>query len=204
VFSKMVKLDRMLMIKATAIIMAGGGSGRMGTDKSLLPLSGRPIIESICEQLRGHFDQILISANEQEKLAFLGLEVVMDRVPGQGPLMGIASALEASSNELNFVVACDIPHIDIGRVGEMLAEAVESGAQVVIPTTGDQKYEPLFAVYRKGALEAMDEVLSSGGRKISDIFTLCRVKYVELGDAEWFINLNTRTEYEKFTRKHGG
>ncbi|MCK4292279.1 MAG: molybdenum cofactor guanylyltransferase [Planctomycetes bacterium] len=190
-------------IKATAIIMAGGGSGRMGTDKSLLPVNGRPIIENIYEQLRGHFDQILISANEQEKLAFLALEVVPDRIAGQGPLMGMASALEASRNELNFVVACDIPHIDIGRVGEMLGQAAESGAQVVIPTTGDQKYEPLFAVYHRSALEAMNKVLSSGGRKISDIFALCRVEYVELGDAEWFINLNTRTEYEGFREKHG-
>jgi len=191
-------------IKATAIIMAGGPSSRMGADKSLLPVGGRAIIEGICEQLRGRFDQILLSANEREKLAFLGLEVVRDKVAEQGPLMGMASALEASSNELNFVVACDIPHINIGLVEEMLVRAVESGADIVVPTTGDQRYEPLFAVYRKSALEAMKTVLSSGRRKIIDIYALCAVKYVEMGDAEWLINLNTRTEYEEFKKQRNG
>ncbi|GAI98072.1 unnamed protein product, partial [marine sediment metagenome] len=71
-----------------------------------------------------------------------------------------------------------------------------------IPTTSEDKFEPLFAVYRKSTLESLHEVLSSGGRKISDLFTRCRVKYIELGDAEWFTNLNTMEEYEKFRTKH--
>ena len=186
--------------QATAIILAGGRSSRMGADKSLLSVDGQPIIERICERLAGRFNRILISANEPEKLAFLGLEIVADKIPGQGPLMGIASALEASSSELNFVVACDIPHIHIGLVEEMLAEADRSGADVVVPTTGSEEYEPLFAVYRKSALEAINKVLASGGRRISDIFALCRVKYVRLTDAEWLRNLNTPAEYDEFSK----
>jgi len=188
---------------ATAIVMAGGRSSRMGVDKSLLPVNGRPIIETICNQLREHFDRILISADEQEKLAFLGLEIVPDEIPGQGPLMGIASALEVSSSELNFVVACDIPHIDMGCVEKMLIEADRSGADVVVPKTGKDRFEPLFAVYRRSVLEAAKELLASGKRKTTDIFALCKVRYIDLGDADWLINLNTRAEYEKFRRKHG-
>ena len=188
--------------KATAIIMAGGGSNRMGSDKSMLPINNKPIIEIIAEQLRGHFEQILISTNEVEKLGFLGFEIVPDKVPGQGPLMGIASALEASGSELNFVVACDIPNIDLSCVRRMLAEAVENGADIIVPTTGDQKYEPLFAVYNKSALGAMNKLLSSGGRKISDVFAMCEVRSVEFGDAEWLANLNTMAEYEEFRKKH--
>jgi len=186
--------------QATAIILAGGRGSRMGADKSLLSVDGQPIIERICERLAGRFDQILISANEPEKLAFLGLEVIPDRIPGQGPLMGIASALEVSSNDLNFVVACDIPRMHIALVEEMLAEADRSGADVVVPMMGSEEYEPLFAVYRKSALEAINKVLASGGRRISDIFAQCRVKYVRLTDAEWLRNLNTPAEYEEFRK----
>jgi molybdopterin-guanine dinucleotide biosynthesis protein A len=186
--------------KATAIILAGGSSGRMGTDKSLLPIKSKPIVEHICEQLCDSFEQILISANEVDKLAFLGFEVVTDRQTGQGPLMGIASALEASENELNFVVACDIPDIDLKFVKRLLTEAQE--ADIVIPTAdGNEKLEPLFAVYRKSTLGVINEVLSSGGRKISDVFSRCNVRYVKM-KAGQITNLNTMDEYEQFRKKY--
>ena len=177
------------------------------------------MIESISEQLRGTFEQVIISAGEADKYSHLGFEVIPDKTPGQGPLMGIASALQASDNELNFVVACDIPSIDIRFVRRMLAEAdgvdpvreskarektknkeLSNGVDIVVPTTGDGKYEPLFAVYCKSALKAINAVLSSGGRKISDVFGRCRVKYIEL-DAEWLVNLNTMAEYEAFQER---
>jgi len=201
-------LDRIKLIngkwlmpeEATAIIMAGGDSYRMGSDKSMLPIDGRPMIEIIAGQLRGTFSQILISTSEVDKLSFLGFKVVPDKVPGQGPLMGIASALQASDHELNFVVACDIPYIDVPYVRTMLAEAEKNRADIVIPITNDDKHEPLFAVYRKSALDPINKVLLAGRRKISDVFTRCRVRFIKLA-AERFTNLNTRTEYEEFQKK---
>ena len=184
--------------KATAIIMAGGGSQRMGTDKSMLPIKDKSMIETICEQLRGTFGEILISANNVEKYAFLGLPIIKDKMRGQGPLMGIASALAASENEVNFVTACDIPHIEMSFVRRMLVEA--EGYDIVIPADKDGKYEPLFAVYNKSALKPINEVLSDGGRKISDVFARCRVKYIEL--ERDIANLNTRAEYEEFLEKY--
>jgi molybdopterin-guanine dinucleotide biosynthesis protein A len=187
-----------LLEKATAIIMAGGGSRRMGTDKSMLTIEGRPIIERTCRQLADSFEQIIISANDKDKFDFLGFEVVPDKVPEQGPLMGIASALEASANELNFVVACDIPQIKLRDVRRILFEAIDSEADIIVPVTNEGEYEPLFAVYRKSALEAINKVLSSGGRRITEVFDLCRVKKVELWTS--LANLNTMAEYKEFRK----
>ena len=186
-------------LSATAIILTGGKSSRMGTDKGMLSINGQTMLEHICKQLRGTFSQILISAGDAEKYGFAGFEVVRDEVPGQGPLMGIASALEASANEINFIVACDIPYIEMGCVRKMLTEA--RGADIVVPTTDDRKYEPLFAVYRKSALDAIKRTLRKGGRKISEVFDKCEVKYIDLGKADWLININTLAEYEEFQRR---
>jgi molybdenum cofactor guanylyltransferase len=194
----------LLPAHATAIVMAGGGSLRMGVDKSMLLIDGRPMIEVVCEQLRGRFEQILISANDTEKFAFLGFDVVRDRVPGHGPLMGIASALQASANDLNLVVACDIPHIEMGFVSKMLAEAERSQSDIVVPVTGRDQYEPLLAVYRKSVAQAIDQVLASERRKIADVFGLCKVVYVEVDEPEWLVNLNTMAEYEEFQDKQIG
>ena len=185
---------------ATAIIMAGGDSSRMGVDKSMLPIGGRPMVEQVYEQLRDSFCQVLISCNNSEKLGFLGVEVVADKIAGQGPLMGIASALEASENDINFVVACDIPRINMAFVRRLLAGARE--AEIVMPITGEGNFEPLFAVYRKSILGAINEVLSSGRRKIIEVFDLCKVKYVKLDEPEWLSNINTQVEYEEFRKRY--
>jgi len=198
---KLIKSKWILKQQATAVVMAGGESRRMGTDKSMLSVKGQSIIESICEQLRDSFDEIIISSNQVDKFAFLGLKVVSDKEPEQGPLMGIASALEASTNEYNFVVACDIPIINLNYVNRMLTEANESQADIVIPVSGKEKYEPLFAIYSKRIIEAIHETLSSGKHKIIDVFPLCTVKHIEMDDTDWFININTKADYETFQKK---
>jgi len=181
---------------AAAIVLAGGRSRRMGTDKSMLPVAGRPMIEHICRQLQGTFTRVLISANDAEKFSFLGLDVIPDRIPDQGPLMAVASALEASESELNLVVSCDIPRIGLPVARRLLVEAGEADA--VIPVTEDERQQPLFAVYRRSARRCMEQALASGARRLSDIYNLCRVRFIELEDTGWFANLNTMAEYERF------
>jgi molybdopterin-guanine dinucleotide biosynthesis protein A len=195
---KLIDGKWMPLEKATAIIMAGGGSRRMGTDKSMLDIKGQPIIQRICQELTVCFEQILISSNEADKFTFLGFKVVPDKIKDQGPLMGIASALEASASELNFVIACDIPQIELRDVRRILSEAAQSNADIIIPVTNEGKYEPLFAVYRRSSLEAINKVLLSGGRKIRDVFDLCKVKEIKLKNC--LVNLNTMTEYEEFQK----
>ena len=188
---------------ATVIIMAGGNSVRMGQDKDMLPIDGQPIIKYIVDRLRPHFNQILISSNDVSKYSFPDVEVVPDKIAGQGPLMGIASALEASVNEVNFVIACDIPQIDISFIKMMLRQ-VRSGYDAVVPRTGPSQYEPLFAVYRKGILDTANELLSSGKRRIAEMFSRCRVRYIDLSDTEQIKNLNTMNDYLEFLRRQNG
>jgi len=199
-----LSLDRIKLVngrwklaeQATAIILAGGKSGRMGTSKAMLKIKGRTMIEIIIEQLEGNFDRILVSANEPERFKFLKTGIVPDEVAGRGPLMGIASALEASRSKLNFIIACDIPFVDVKFVRKMIAEARKSGAQIIIPQSDEQKNEPLFAVYHKSTAEPMRQILSQGARKISDVFEYCNVKFIKL--EKELVNINTVDQYNRF------
>ncbi len=186
-------------LKATAIIVAGGNSVRMGQDKSMLPVGGQPMIEHIIGQIRPYFDQILISADDKSKYSFLGVEVIPDEVEGRGPLGGIASALKASASELNFVVACDMPEVDMALVRAMLRDGREFDA--VVPRRGPSRYEPLFAVYKKGVVAGIAAGLLSGNYRIMDALSGCKIKYVDLGDNEVIKNLNTTGDYEEFVGK---
>lgn len=186
---------------ATVIIMAGGRSRRMGQDKSMLPIRDKPMIKHIIDQLRGHFNQIIISSNDVSKYSFPDVEVVPDRLTGRGPLMGIACALRASANDLNFVMACDIPEVDISLMKKLLREAGD--IDVVVPRTGQGRCEPLFAVYKKNALADIEAALLSGNNRIIDALSGCRVKYIDLSEtgARQLKNLNTMDDYQDFIRR---
>ena len=189
-------------MQATAIILAGGQSRRMGQDKAVLEINGTPAIKHVCEQLRSHFDQILVSSNNTEKHSIPGVMVVPDEVAGKGPLLGIASALRISRNDTNFVIACDIPEVDIGFVRRLIRNSRTFDA--VVPQTGPSQYEPLFAVYKKSTLAAIDESIISGNYKILDPLKKCKVNYVKLLQAEQIKNLNTMNDYRQFVREKSG
>lgn len=184
-----------LRTDAAAIILAGGLSRRMQSDKSMLPIAGAPMVEHIHGQLRAHFKQTLISASDVEKYAFLGVKVVPDAVAGQGPLMGITSALAASEHDLNFVTACDMPEVNMALVHRMLRGA--DGYDAVVPIA-DGYIEPLFAVYRKSVVSVFQDALAQGKRKIRDALDGCRVNYLDIAEGDPLKNLNTREDYTGF------
>ncbi|MBW8016448.1 MAG: molybdenum cofactor guanylyltransferase [Planctomycetes bacterium] len=187
---------------ATAVIMAGGKSRRMGKDKSILPINGIPAIEHIFAQLRPHFDQILVSSNNIAQHSIDGVEVVKDEAAGKGPLMGIASALRVSRNQINFVIACDIPDVNISLVRHLIREC--AGFDAVIPQTGPSHFEPMFAIYSKDLLVAIDESISLGKYKILEPLKKRKVKYLKSPDALKLKNLNTMNDYLHFLKEKKG
>lgn len=189
------------LAEASAVILAGGASARMGQDKSLLLVGGTPLIQLVWEQLSRRFDDVLVSANEPEKYAFLEARSVPDLVPGCGPLMGIRTALEAARHDRVFVTACDVPYVDRETVDRMLVLADDFDCVVPISRVGP---EPLFAVYRKSAIPAMRHVLDSGERRISSVFPRVRTRVFDLGQAPWYRNLNTRDDLDAYLGSRAG
>lgn len=184
--------------KATAIVLAGGKSSRMGTDKSLLPINGKPLIEHIVDQLRDRFDEILIGANHPEKYSFLNLTVVPDLEENKGPLMGILSCLKASGNEVNFVTACDIPVMNTLLISDMIQ--MTGDVDIVMPVSHDNRYEPLFAVYKKSVIPGAEIVLNNNCRKIIELLNFAKARFIDFDNENWYENLNRKEEYLQFIK----
>jgi molybdopterin-guanine dinucleotide biosynthesis protein A len=180
---------------ATLIVLAGGESSRMGSDKSFLEVGGKWMIQHIIDALAPHFEQVLISATEPGSYRSLEAVVVPDRVPGLGPLGGLLTALETSRHDLNLAVACDIPNADPALVERLLWAA--DGVDAVVPKLGGET-EPLFTVYRRSMIPAARELLAGGDRRTRSLFERGRVSYFELDEAERLLNLNTKAEYEAY------
>lgn len=188
------------MITGTSgVILAGGESRRMGSDKSLLPIHGARFIDHVHRTLSELFEDVVIVTNSPELYADIDCRKVPDIYYAQGSLAGIHSGICHAKNERAFVVACDMPFINPAVVRDICA-AGEQG-EVVIPVHSEGA-EPLHALYAKSCLAAMEEELDAGKKRIVGFFP--KVGVVEIPTSKWstvdpeslsFRNINTPEEY---------
>ena len=190
------------MSKATAIILAGGKSTRMGRDKAMIRLNDNNMLEGAVRALAGGFSELIVSANNRSYEA-LKIKTVSDVFPGRGPMAGIHAGLMASGNDINFVVPCDMPFINVRLALYMVELAMDS--DVGVPKIGDY-YEPLFAVYTKSCLPVIEAHLVAGRNKVSKLYTdtELKVRYVSEAEIEkfgysdsLFFNVNTPVDLQQ-------
>jgi molybdopterin-guanine dinucleotide biosynthesis protein A len=97
----------------TGVVLTGGASTRMGRDKALLEVDGRPLAGTVASTLRAAGGApVLAVGGDAERLAALGIEVLPDLHPGMGPLGGLLTALAGARTEVVVVLACDLPGVD--------------------------------------------------------------------------------------------
>ena len=186
----------------SAVILAGGNSRRMGTDKALLVLQGRSLIGTIVDRVRMITDEIWISANDQFKYEFLGLPVIQDVYQGQGPLAGLHSGMRHTGRPLVLLLACDLPRVGEPLLRNLVANLGDSDA--VIPRTADGRFHPLCGLYRKTCLPAIEKNLLSGVNKMTGIFDEGSLQVRLLGPEEGMFqtgdlcNLNSPEDLENF------
>ncbi|MEI6891859.1 MAG: molybdenum cofactor guanylyltransferase [Pontiella sp.] len=182
--------------EATAIVLSGGGSQRMGKDKAIIPIQGQPLLSSVVNQLRPHFETVMVSGSPQ-KYAFSNCLVIEDLEPDRGPLMGLLSALKQSTHELNFVTTCDVPDIHLPFVRKMIAEIGDADA--IVPLLQGAKKQPLFAVYKKSILPTLEKLLAEGKQAVHALLDELNVIDVDLTE-DWYHNLNTHDDVERYRK----
>ncbi|MDR3295821.1 MAG: molybdenum cofactor guanylyltransferase [Clostridiales Family XIII bacterium] len=170
--------------KKTAIILSGGRSSRMGVNKAMLELNGKPLIEIMLDKVLA-FDEILVSTNTMDEYAYLeerGVRLVKDIIPHQGPLSGIHAGLSCADAECAAVLPCDMPLVPAALVRYLSEIADRSdGFDAVVPVT-ERAYQPLCAVYRKTCIGFIEKNLAKGINKASAMLSCVRVR--EVGGAE--------------------
>jgi molybdopterin-guanine dinucleotide biosynthesis protein A len=204
----MKSLTDLPLYGVTGIILAGGNSSRMGSNKALLPYRGGRFIEAIHRQMIELFDEVLLVTNSPDQYSFLPCRKVADIYPGMGALAGLHAGLLHSAGRHIFAVACDMPYLNSSLVRN-IAES-RASADVVIPQ-GDRGIEPLHAIYSKSCLLPMEQELQSGQKRIVSFFPGVKVMQfpraeVARLDPEFnsFRNINTPHEYFEMRNRERG
>lgn len=138
---KSIAMEKIKNIEA--VILAGGKSSRMGSEKGLVKLNNVSFIDRIVETLQEVFENISIIANG-DHYNYLRLPVIEDDIKNKGPLAGIYTALKNTTLRKIFVVSCDIPFISSSLLRFICAKCI--GYEITVPSHFG-KIEPLCGVY---------------------------------------------------------
>jgi molybdopterin-guanine dinucleotide biosynthesis protein A len=180
-----------------AAVLAGGQSKRMGQNKALLQIGGRPMIQHVVKTILTQVPDVMIISNQLATYSFLRLPGYPDEVQNCGPLGGIYTALLHSKFQHCLVVACDLPFLSKGLL-QFLCENCVSYDVLAFET--ESGVEPLCAVYSKRCLSAIKKQIEAGQYQVSDFYDLVNARLVRLEpklafyDPKLFTNINTQQE----------
>ena len=189
----------------TAVVIAGGKSLRMKSDKAFVSVGGAPLIERVLQVITPLFSEVWINSNSPEAYARWKFTVFPDIFPHKGALGGIYTALTYSCTEYTFCVACDMPALN-PKLIRFMQEQV-NGCDALIPRTPDG-FHPLHAIYSKRCCTIIEELLEANQLKIAALFDRVHTRYLTSEQIrqfdpnfESFVNLNTLEELENARKR---
>jgi molybdopterin-guanine dinucleotide biosynthesis protein A len=136
----------------TGIILAGGDSKRIGTDKGLLDLNGRPLINYVIESLRPIVDEIIVVVGSEERIPNYrnavedDVQIFPDMYEDGSPLIGLITGLTHAKGIYAVVAACDMPFINSDLLDILFLLSFDLNGTLLIKPNG--WVEPLPAVYK--------------------------------------------------------
>ena len=189
---------------ASAVVLVGGKSSRMGSSKAFLRFDDEPILVHIVSTLSRMFSEVIVVAAPDQELPSLPVMVVRDQVAHQGPVGGLCYGLQATGTEFSFVTSCDVAFLNPDLIAYLVSRISE--CDVVVPHW-EQRPQPLHAVYRRSVLPLLEDQLAREQLRpiyLFDRVRTCRVEEDEIRrfdpDGLSFLNMNTPQDYEQALR----
>lgn len=177
----------------TGVVLAGGKSTRMGQDKALLEVDGKPLLLHAVEKLAPHVRELFV-IGEPRKYGHIWPDTMPDAIPGLGPLGGIVTAMGAARHDRLLVLAVDVPGVNAALL-ERLTRELPEGADALVPRHGTG-LEPLVAAYHRRCAEAFMECITAGRLSMHGALEQVRTTHLDIdpGEDGWpedlFRNLN--------------
>ena len=189
-----------MTLKTAGVVLAGGQSTRMGSDKALAPLAGRPLVAHVAARFAPQVDALFVNANgDAARFAFLRCAIVADAAPnaGGGPLAGVAAALRhAQSLGARWLAAapCDAPFLPLDLVARLAAAAADSRAPIAVAATAGG-LEPMFALWSTALAPEVETALAAGEGGPRGLMARFGGTETRFADADAFANLNTPEDF---------
>jgi molybdopterin-guanine dinucleotide biosynthesis protein A len=156
-----------------AAVLAGGGSRRFGSDKLIAPVYGVPMLRRAVDASRTVAEVVVVQLphGATEPPTELGDVVVSrDSMPAEGPLAGLADALDLLGGlgvAVSVVVGGDMPSLVPGVLAALATYAASEGARmVVLAPPDDSPVSPLPCAIASEAFPAVGGLVATGERRL--------------------------------------
>ena len=166
----------------------------MGRDKARLPFRGGDLVSAVIAAVASAAGNVTLVGHPE-------LPSIPDRYPGGGPLGGILTALNHTAADWNLIVACDMPEVSAAFLRELLARAMAAPADVLLPYGPDGLPEPLCAVYRRRARQAMEDHFARGVRRVTEALAGLEAEPLVIAEVSHFQNVNTPEDWARYAAK---
>ena len=176
--------------KPVGAILAGGGGRRIGGDKAIVELNGRPLISYPLEAVRQALGQVAILAKADTKLPYVsGVTVWIEPEPRRHPLVGITQALALADGRPVVVCGADLPFVT-PRLVRRLAKANPGRAPAVV-ACAQGAMQPLLGCYQRRALESLRRATQDGGRPVRDSIEALDPMLLEVDDPDELFDVDS-------------
>lgn len=180
------------------IILAGGKSSRMGTDKTFLKYNNKSFIDTAIDLLSPFCSELLISSNPKNHL-HIKYRIIEDEYKDCGPIGGIFSCLKASLKESNLIIPVDMPYITTDLIDYLIMMADPERVSVIRLPNGF--IEPLCAIYPKNTFKLFEKAIIKGNYKLISLLKSLDFKAIDVNNSlsfykeDMFSNVNTLEDY---------
>ena len=182
----------------TGIILAGGKSSRMGTNKAFLNVGGERLIDRTVRIFKDLFREVILVTNTPLDYLDQDCTITTDIIKGKGALGGIYTGLFFASHDHIFVSACDMPFLNKSFIGYMIEKRDDN--DVIVPKLTDG-LQPLHAIYSRRSLAAIKRNIGLDQLKVAGFYKGLKIREISETviksfdpEGKMFFNVNTMND----------
>ena len=193
----MENLIRQAIPRVNGLVLIGGKSTRMGTDKSKLQYHNKPQSEYLFQLLEDVLGGNHTFFSVRDKYQLQNTQIITDTFLNLGPFGGICSAFQSNPNVAWLSLAIDLPKIDKKLINKLLQHRNPSKIATAFKGKSKKFPEPLITIWEPKAYPVLLQYLAQGYSCPRKVLINNDVKIVEIDDTV-IQNINTKEEYNEF------
>jgi len=181
-----------------ALLLVGGKSQRMGTDKASIVYHGKPQYQYVHDILTNKIEDVYISCRKDQEVEYAEYQTITDSFDDLGPLGGILSAFRFDPNAAWIVLACDLPMLNEETIEQLIKERNPLAAGTAFKSTFSEWMEPLISIYEPSIYPIALQLLGQGYSCARKVMINAPTHIIEAANTEWLNNVNTPEERNNY------